>query len=64
MFPDRLRAAMKAKGLGVYGLARALKVSPNAIYKWIQGRRVPQFRIAVALARVLDVSVEWLAGGE
>ena len=43
---------------------KATKVSPNAVYKWLQGKRIPNFRCAVILAQVLGVSVEWLAGGE
>jgi transcriptional regulator with XRE-family HTH domain len=64
MFRQRLRQAMNAKRLNAYTLARAIKVTPNAIYKWLKGPQVPQFRFAVALAQALGVSVEWLAGGE
>ncbi|HYT92895.1 MAG TPA: helix-turn-helix transcriptional regulator [Gemmataceae bacterium] len=63
-FHDRLKKTMKAKGLNAYAVAKATKVSPNAVYKWLQGKRIPNFRCAVILAQVLGVSVEWLAGGE
>lgn len=64
MFRDRLREAMKAKGISAYALAKALKITPGAVYLWLKGRRVPQFRLATKLADVLGVSVEWLAGLE
>lgn len=47
----------------VTGLARAIAVSDNAIYKWLAGRGQPSLASVVAIARAAGVSVEWLATG-
>ncbi len=48
----------------VAGLARAVGVSDNAIYKWVSGRGQPSMVSLVNLARAARVSVEWLATGQ
>jgi phage repressor protein C with HTH and peptisase S24 domain len=47
----------------VAGLARAIGVSDNAIYKWLAGRGQPSLASVVAIAQAAGVSVEWLGTG-
>jgi phage repressor protein C with HTH and peptisase S24 domain len=62
-FRRRLRLIMQQFG-SVADLARAVRVSDNAIYKWVSGRGQPSMVSLVNLARAARVSVEWLATGQ
>ena len=52
-----------AKFGSVAALARAIGVSNNAIYKWLQGDGQPNLSNLVGLSRAARVSIEWLATG-
>ncbi|MGH7814538.1 MAG: XRE family transcriptional regulator [Candidatus Binataceae bacterium] len=62
-FRARLVQVMERFG-SVAGLARAVGISDNAIYKWLAGRGQPSVANLIALARTGGVSLEWLATGK
>lgn len=59
----RIKQRREARGLRQADLASALRVSPQAVSKWERGENAPDIVVLVPLARMLDVSVEWLLGG-
>jgi class 3 adenylate cyclase len=59
----RIRKRREARGLKQADLASALRVTPQAVSKWERGENAPDIVVLVPLARLLDVSVEWLLGG-
>lgn len=59
----RIRKRREARGLRQADLASALRVTPQAVSKWERGENAPDIVVLVPLARLLDVSVEWLLGG-
>ncbi|MGH7780208.1 MAG: XRE family transcriptional regulator [Candidatus Binataceae bacterium] len=61
-FRSRL-AQILARFGSVAALARAIGVSNNTIYKWLQGDGQPNLSNLVGLSRAARVSVEWLATG-
>ena len=62
MFGERLRLARKKAGYSLRGLAEALarEVSAQAIGKYERGEMMPSSGVLMRLARVLDVSLEYL----
>jgi class 3 adenylate cyclase len=60
---SRIKKRREARGLRQADLASALRVSPQAVSKWERGENAPDIVVLVPLARLLDVSVEWLLGG-
>jgi transcriptional regulator with XRE-family HTH domain len=67
-FGKRIRAARMRKRVGRHRftqaqLAAALGVERNTVSRWENGTMLPKDpAMAVAIARVLDVRVEWLVG--
>ena len=59
----RIRDRRAKQNLRQADLASALRVSPQAVSKWERGENAPDISILVGLARLLDVSVEWLLDG-
>jgi class 3 adenylate cyclase len=59
----RIKKRREARGLRQADLAGALRVSPQAVSKWERGENAPDIVVLVPLARLLDVSVEWLLAG-
>lgn len=62
IYKKRLIAAMKAKGYTHHQLAREAGISPQAIYGYIEGIRLPRLDYIVAISKTLGVSIDWLAG--
>jgi class 3 adenylate cyclase len=58
----RIKRRREARGLRQADLASALRVTPQAVSKWERGENAPDIVVLVPLARLLDVSVEWLLG--
>jgi transcriptional regulator with XRE-family HTH domain len=64
-FGARLREARVARGLGLRELSRAASVSHTIISLLETGRQEAiEVRAAVALAKALGVTVEWLVTGD
>lgn len=56
-----MKALREAKLLSQEQLARSLNLSYRTIAEWENGRQIPKFNNAIALARSLGVSLETLA---
>ncbi len=66
MFGQRLRLARKRAGLSMRGLADLMdpKVTAQAISKYEAGKMMPSSAILVGLGKALDVSLDFLMGGQ
>ena len=66
MFADRLKLARKKAGLSLRELAEALggRVSAQAIGKYERGEMMPSSGTLLTLAKTLDVSLDYLMGGQ
>lgn len=61
---DRIRHARSRRGLSQAELAGRLGVHRSAVGHWERGAAItPSFARLVALAKTLEVGVEWLASG-
>lgn len=59
----RLRLLMDLRGMDAGQVAEALRISHAPVCRWLRGTAMPTRDNALALARVLGVSVEYLLGG-
>jgi len=57
-------AARKAKNWTQKDLANALKVNVKNVSRWELGSSAPSFEAVILLAKVLEVSLDYLAGTE
>ena len=66
MFGQRLRLARKKAGLSMRELATRMSpsVSVQAISKYEAGKMMPSSRVLVGLGQALDVSLDFLFGGQ
>ena len=64
MLGPRIAALRRGKNMSQGDLARRLQVSPSAVGMYEQGRREPSAELLVRLARVLEVSVDYLLTGQ
>ena len=66
MFGQRLRLARKKAGLSMRDLAGRLStpVSAQAISHYEAGRMMPRSAVLVSLGETLDVSLDFLMGGQ
>ena len=66
MFGQRLRLARKKAGISMRELARRMSppVSAQAISKYESGQMMPSSAALVGLGRALDVSLDFLMGGQ
>lgn len=62
IFAQRFREARKKKGLSVEKVAWALDIEPSSVNWWEMGRNNPRINRLPAIARLLDVSLDWLLG--
>src|SRR6266498_4696122 len=60
---ERIRSRREKLRRTQRDLANALQVSSQAVSKWERGENAPDVGVLVGLARLLDVSVDWLLGG-
>lgn len=63
MLGARIAALRREAGLSQSQLAQMLKISPSAMGMYEQGRREPSVQTLVELARVLEVSTDYLLTG-
>lgn len=66
MFGQRLRLARKKAGLSMQGLAECLSppITAQAISKYENGKMMPSSAVLVGLGETLDVSLDFLMGGQ
>ena len=63
MLGMRIAALRKTAGWNQAELARRLQISPSAVGRYEQGRREPSAQMLVDIARVFDVSLDYLMTG-
>lgn len=63
-FPERLKQARLNKNLRQKDIADILHVSQATVAMWETGKSIPDIKIASELAKILDVSVDFLLGVE
>ena len=63
MYGKRIRKARKENGLTQKQLAEKVFVHQNMISAYERGTIVPPFTTVIAIAKVLEVSLDWIAGG-
>lgn len=61
-FGKRLKYIRQKRNLKVQQIAEALHVTRNTVYKWEQGKALPSLPTVFELAKILNVSVDWLLG--
>lgn len=61
---ERIAQLRQRKGLSQAKLATAVGLSASAIAMYEQGRREPSVNIIIALARALDVTIDFLLTGQ
>ena len=64
MLGARIAALRRAAGWNQAELAGKLRISPSAVGMYEQGRREPSAQMLLELARVFEVSVDYLLTGE
>lgn len=57
-----MRRIRRAYGISVKALAASVGVTPMSIYRYEQGRRIPDADIALKIAAALGCTVEQLLG--
>lgn len=59
---SRIRSLREKHGLKQINLANALQVSPQAVSKWEKGANFPDIPVLLKIAKLFDVSVDYLLG--
>ena len=63
-FPDRLKQAIKKAGYSRSEFSEKCGIGTSVLAKWLSGKLTPKSSQLLRLARVADVSMEWLLTGE
>ena len=63
MIGARIAALRRQAGLSQAELARVLAISPSAVGMYEQGRREPSLQLVANMARILEVSTDYLITG-
>lgn len=64
MIFKRLKELRKAKKLTQIDLAKELDVTPGAVGLWETGKRVPDIETILKIAKVFNVTADYLMGNE
>lgn len=62
LYAERLKQARKENELTQKQLADKIYIHKNMIGAYERGTIIPPFTTVIAIAKVLDVSLDWLAG--
>ena len=62
VFAFRLRAAMRKRRMTCRKIAAKIERGESTICSWTSGYHMPAFDTAIALADILDVSLDFLTG--
>lgn len=60
---ERIRKRLDEIGMSQRELADKLGITEVSLSRYITGNRVPKATVVIGMAKVLDVSVEWLLKG-
>lgn len=63
MLGTRIAALRRRAGLSQSELAQRLRISPSAVGMYEQGRREPAVEVLLAMAKIFDVSMDYLLTG-
>ena len=63
MMKERIKRARRERGWSQAELARRMSVPQPAVAEWESGRKAPNMKNLVHLAKLLDVGFEWLSTG-
>jgi transcriptional regulator with XRE-family HTH domain len=61
-FATRFRALLKHRRISVDEVSAALELNRQQVYTWVSGKHNPSLLNAIAIARLLNVSLDYLAG--
>ena len=61
---ERIRKRLDEIGMSQRELADKLGITEVSLSRYIKGERIPRATVVIGIAKVLDVSVEWLLKGE
>lgn len=64
MLHDRIQQRLDEKNLKQADIARATGKSTAAVTKWLSGQNIPKMDSLVKIAKLLNVSPDWLATGQ
>ena len=64
MLSKQITDLRKKQGISQSQLAKELNVSPSTIGMYEQGRRVPDLDTLIAMARLFNVSLDYLVTGK
>lgn len=64
MLSKQITNLRKKQGMSQSQLAKELNVSPSTIGMYEQGRRVPELKILLAMAKLFNVSLDYLVTGK
>ncbi len=59
---DKIKAQRGKLGFKQLEIANALQISPQAVSKWETGENAPDISLLVSLAKLLNVTTDWLLG--
>ena len=62
VFAFRLRSAMRKRKMTGSKLAKEIDRKESTIYQWTNGYQLPTLDTTIALADILDVSLDFLTG--
>jgi transcriptional regulator with XRE-family HTH domain len=60
-FPSKVLRLLDARDENQAKLSRATKIDPSQLAKWLKGRGLPSVKQLLAIARYLDVPLDYLA---
>ena len=63
MMKERIKQVRRERGWSQADLARRMPVTQPSVADWESGRKVPNMKNLVRLAKLLDVGFEWLSTG-
>jgi len=61
---NRIRSLRVSRDMSASDLARAVGVTPTAVWNWENGNTVPRHLALVKLAQALEASVEYISGDD
>lgn len=64
IFTARLNKASEISGISQAELSRILKTTTNTVNRWFKGHRWPEPETVDQIAKILNVTPEWLYGGD
>lgn len=61
---DKVKHLMEFNNMNQKDLAKAIKSTPVAVSRYLSGNRKPTIEFAVKIAKVFNVSLDWLLNEE